>query len=74
MQILTEIRVAKMVSYYALGLQNQLDEHYQSRTRHIVRAKGGNKTKTPGPGAQFALRALAHSGNKNRMYWTRVLT
>ncbi|KAJ0535059.1 putative ribosomal protein S11 [Helianthus annuus] len=27
-------------------------------------ATGGNKTKTPGPGAQFALRALAHSGMK----------
>ncbi|KAJ0733917.1 putative ribosomal protein S11 [Helianthus annuus] len=27
-------------------------------------ATGGNKTKTPGPGAQFALRALAHFGMK----------
>ncbi|KAL7195801.1 hypothetical protein ACSBR1_035938 [Camellia fascicularis] len=27
-------------------------------------ATGGNKTKTPGPGAQSALRALAHSGMK----------
>ncbi|KAF5783972.1 putative ribosomal protein S11 [Helianthus annuus] len=27
-------------------------------------AIGGNKTKTPGPGAQFALRALARSGMK----------
>ncbi|KAJ0715228.1 putative ribosomal protein S11 [Helianthus annuus] len=25
---------------------------------------GGNKTKTPGLGAQFALKALAHSGMK----------
>ncbi|XVE79221.1 hypothetical protein DITRI_Ditri14bG0040300 [Diplodiscus trichospermus] len=32
---------------------------------HIkLRATGGNKTKTPGPGAQSALRALAHSGMK----------
>ncbi|XP_045086908.2 small ribosomal subunit protein uS11y [Aegilops tauschii subsp. strangulata] len=32
---------------------------------HIkLRATGGNKTKTPGPGAQFALRALARSGMK----------
>lgn len=32
---------------------------------HIkVRATGGNKTKTPGPGAQSALRALARSGMK----------
>ncbi|MDK2413757.1 30S ribosomal protein S11, partial [Aphanizomenon sp. 202] len=27
-----------------------------------LRATGGNKTKTPGPGAQSALRALARSG------------
>ena len=34
---------------------------------HIkLRATGGNRTKTPGPGAQSALRALARSGmNKN---------
>ncbi|MFS8001224.1 putative ribosomal protein S11 [Helianthus anomalus] len=32
---------------------------------HIkLRATGGNKTKTPGPGAQYALRALARSGMK----------
>lgn len=32
---------------------------------HIkLRAVGGNKTKTPGPGAQSALRALARSGMK----------
>ncbi|XP_035838077.1 40S ribosomal protein S14-like [Helianthus annuus] len=32
---------------------------------HIkLRAIGGNKTKTPGPGAQSALRALARSGMK----------
>lgn len=32
---------------------------------HIkIRATGGNKTKTPGPGAQSALRALARSGLK----------
>ena len=32
---------------------------------HIkLRATGGNKTKTPGPGAQSALRALARSGIK----------
>uniref|UniRef100_A0A453SVP3 Small ribosomal subunit protein uS11 n=1 Tax=Aegilops tauschii subsp. strangulata TaxID=200361 RepID=A0A453SVP3_AEGTS len=33
-------------------------------TRCKLRATGGNKTKTPGPGAQFALRALARSGMK----------
>ena len=27
-----------------------------------IRATGGNGTKTPGPGAQSALRALAHAG------------
>lgn len=32
---------------------------------HIkLRATGGNRTKTPGPGAQSALRALARSGLK----------
>ena len=32
---------------------------------HIkIRATGGNKTKTPGPGAQSALRALARAGIK----------
>merc|ERR1711918_202685 len=32
---------------------------------HIkLRSSGGNKTKTPGPGAQSALRALARSGLK----------
>lgn len=32
---------------------------------HIkIRATGGNKTKTPGPGAQAALRALARAGLK----------
>lgn len=29
-----------------------------------IRATGGNGTKTPGPGAQSALRALARSGMK----------
>ncbi|CAN0415993.1 unnamed protein product [Ectocarpus sp. 13 AM-2016] len=29
-----------------------------------MRATGGNKTKTPGPGAQSALRALARAGMK----------
>jgi small subunit ribosomal protein S14e len=29
-----------------------------------LRATGGNRTKTPGPGAQSALRALARSGLK----------
>ncbi|KAJ0789295.1 putative ribosomal protein S11 [Helianthus annuus] len=34
-------------------------------TLHVkLWATGGNKTKTPGPGAQFALRALAHSSMK----------
>ena len=37
---------------------------------HIkLRATGGNRTKTPGPGAQSALRALARSG-KNKNYFS----
>ena len=40
---------------------------------HIkLRATGGNRTKTPGPGAQSALRALARSGkNKNIFQLTK---
>ncbi|KAL4194915.1 hypothetical protein AMTRI_Chr05g70820 [Amborella trichopoda] len=38
----------------------------------MLRATGGNKTKTPGPGAQSALRALARSGMRNgRIVWTK---
>ena len=37
---------------------------------HIkLRATGGNRTKTPGPGAQSALRALARSGRTNFEFW-----
>ncbi|KAJ0670292.1 putative ribosomal protein S11 [Helianthus annuus] len=44
-----------LVSCYMLGI-NAL---------HIkLWATGGNKTKTPDPGAQFALKALARSGMK----------
>jgi small subunit ribosomal protein S14e len=45
---------------------------------HIkLRATGGNKTKTPGPGAQAALRALARSGMKIGrigIYFNPILT
>jgi ribosomal protein S11 len=38
---------------------------YGINALHIkLRATGGNKSKTPGPGAQSALRALARSGMK----------
>lgn len=42
---------------------------------HIrLRATGGNKTKTPGPGAQSALRALARAGMKiGRIGLSRIL-
>ncbi|MFS7990089.1 putative ribosomal protein S11 [Helianthus anomalus] len=33
-------------------------------TKKLWATAGGNKTKTPGPGAQFALGALTHSGMK----------
>jgi len=40
-------------------------KQYGITALHIkLRATGGNKTKTPGPGAQSALRALARSGMK----------
>ncbi len=37
-----------------------------SATHIKLRAAGGNTTKTPGPGAQSAMRALARSGLKFR--------
>lgn len=45
---------------------------------HIkLRATGGNRTKTPGPGAQSALRALARSemriGRIGALLWLLVL-
>lgn len=54
-------------SPYAAMLAAQ-DVAEQAKSRGItavhvkLRATGGNKTKTPGPGAQSALRALARSG------------
>ena len=39
----------------------------QSRPKYYlfnIISKGGNRTKTPGPGAQSALRALARAGMK----------
>jgi len=42
-----------------------LDQELGITALHIkLRSTGGNKTKTPGPGAQAALRALARSGMK----------
>ena len=46
------------------GSQNQLQELGITALHIKLRATGGNKTKTPGPGAQSALRALARSGMK----------
>lgn len=38
-------------------------------TLHIkLRATGGSRTKTPGPGAQSALRALARAGLQDRAH------
>lgn len=43
----------------------EICKSYGITALHIkLRATGGNKTKTPGPGAQSALRALARSGMK----------
>ena len=46
------------------GSDNQLQELGITALHIKLRATGGNKTKTPGPGAQSALRALARSGMK----------
>ncbi|THU66779.1 hypothetical protein C4D60_Mb05t17810 [Musa balbisiana] len=50
-------------SPYAAMLAAQ-DEHGITALHIKLRATGGNKIKTPGPGAQSALRALARSGMK----------
>lgn len=43
----------------------EICKSYGINALHIkLRATGGNKSKTPGPGAQAALRALARSGMK----------
>ena len=43
----------------------EICKSYGINALHIkLRATGGNKSKTPGPGAQSALRALARSGMK----------
>jgi small subunit ribosomal protein S14e len=59
---------AKLLSFfYLLGGQFLifLLQELGITALHIkLRATGGNKTKTPGPGAQSALRALARSGMK----------
>ena len=46
-------------------LRSTLYQELGITAMHVkLRATGGNKTKTPGPGAQSALRALARSGMK----------
>ena len=48
-----------------VSFQFVLEQELGITALHIrLRATGGNKTKTPGPGAQSALRALARSGMK----------
>ena len=50
---------------YALQVPHHDAQELGISAVHIkLRATGGNKTKTPGPGAQSALRALARSGIK----------
>jgi ribosomal protein S11 len=52
--------IGKLVQFLIFSLQE-----LGITALHIkLRATGGNKTKTPGPGAQSALRALARSGMK----------
>jgi small subunit ribosomal protein S14e len=52
------------VSYLEQLLFNPTQELGITALHIKLRATGGNKTKTPGPGAQSALRALARSGMK----------
>ncbi|XP_076463900.1 small ribosomal subunit protein uS11-like [Babylonia areolata] len=52
-------------SPYAVMLAAQAVAQLGVTALHMkLRAEGGNGTKTPGPGAQSALRALARSGMK----------
>lgn len=54
-----------LISRNSLTLLKFSEQELGITALHIkLRATGGNKTKTPGPGAQSALRALARSGMK----------
>ena len=49
----------------SLNYRCEMNYYLSILALHIkLRATGGNRTKTPGPGAQSALRALARSGMK----------
>lgn len=51
------------MGYILTNSANNSNQELGITALHIkLRATGGNKTKTPGPGAQSALRALARSG------------
>lgn len=54
--------VSKIIVYWLIA--DYLQELGITALHIKLRATGGNKTKTPGPGAQSALRALARSGMK----------
>ena len=49
----------------AANVVKRLNELHINAIHIKIRAKGGTDTKTPGPGAQAALRALARFGNEN---------
>lgn len=62
--LLSSIVFCLAVKFIVL-IQSNLEQELGITALHIkLRATGGNKTKTPGPGAQAALRALARSGMK----------
>ena len=48
----------------AMDVANRIKELGVTAVHIKMRATGGNRTKTPGPGAQSALRALARAGLK----------
>ena len=51
-----------------LPAESQVPQRNSPEEVHIkLRAVGGTKTKSPGPGAQSALRALARSAQRNRV-------
>ena len=64
--------MSKCTAILALGTELTLLKDVAAKCKELginalhvkIRATGGNGTKTPGPGAQSALRALARAGMK----------
>lgn len=65
LRLLYQIDVCLLIFHFLYSTKDVNLQELGITALHIkLRATGGNKTKTPGPGAQSALRALARSGMK----------